>query len=59
MIDKTELKKIVPFSSSYIAKLEKAGKFPRRVRLGPCRVGWLHHEVIEWIHERVSAREAA
>ena len=31
------------------------GKFPRSVRLGsPHIVGWLAHEVDEWINERVS-----
>ncbi len=27
---------------------EKAGKFPRRVRIGPNAVGWFEDEILEW-----------
>ena len=33
LIDKKELKKLLPYSSQHVAKLERAGKFPRRVKL--------------------------
>ncbi|MFI5024484.1 MAG: helix-turn-helix transcriptional regulator [Alphaproteobacteria bacterium] len=31
----------VLYSSAHIARLEPAGQFPRRVKLGACRVAWL------------------
>lgn len=31
---------------------EKAGKFPRRVRIGPNAVGWFEDEIQEWLESR-------
>jgi prophage regulatory protein len=49
IICKKELRSIVPYTSQHIARLEKEGKFPKRLQLGPNRVGWLESEVNEWI----------
>ena len=35
-----------------IWRLEKAGKFPRRVNLTDSRVGWVEAEIDEWIEAR-------
>lgn len=58
-IDKKELRKIVPYSDSHVARLEKEGLFPRRVRIGPCRVAWSFLEVQTWIEEKKNRSEAA
>jgi prophage regulatory protein len=49
----------VPYSFAHIARLEVAGLFPKRVRLGACRVAWVADEVQVWIDERVALRDAA
>ena len=37
---------------------EQAGEFPKRIPLGTGRaVGWLDHEVDQWIKDRVAARD--
>ncbi len=46
----------VPYSASHLARLEKAGLFPQRVKLGACRVGWVESEVNDWIEARMKAR---
>ena len=46
----------VPYSGAHLARLEKAGLFPRRVKLGESRVGWVEAEVDDWIDARVEAR---
>lgn len=56
IISKKELRKIVPYSMQHIARLEKAGRFPKRVKLGAGRVGWLLIEVEAWIEERLAER---
>ena len=33
------------------------GRFPRQVRLGERSVGWLEHEVEEWIRAAVARRD--
>ena len=52
IITKRELKQIVPYSPQHILRLEKQGKFPKRVRIGARRVGWWFHEVLAWLAER-------
>ena len=56
IVDKKRLREIVPYSPQHIARLEKAGKFPKRVQLGECRVGWVLAEVEDWIAEKASKR---
>ena len=34
-----------------------AGTFPKSVPIGPRTVGWLEHEIHEWIAARVAERE--
>ena len=57
MLSKRQLKELVLYSHQHIARLEKAGKFPKRVRLGQNRVGWVETEVLDWLQERLDARE--
>ena len=59
LVSKKELKTLlgIPYSFAHIARLEAAGKFPRRVKLGACRVAWVLDEVSEWIEERVALRD--
>jgi prophage regulatory protein len=61
LVSKKELKSVfgVPYSFAHIARLESAGQFPKRVRLGACRVAWIAEEVQAWIDERVATRDAA
>ena len=61
LVTKKELRSLfgVPYSFAHIARLEAAGQFPKRVRLGACRVAWLAEEVQLWIDERVATRDMA
>ena len=60
LVSKKELKQLgIPYSFQHIARLEKAGLFPKRVQLGACRVAWCYSEVCEWIAERVALRDLA
>jgi len=61
LVSKKELKSVfgVPYSFAHIARLEAAGPFPQRVRLGACRVAWVSEEVQAWIDERVASRDTA
>ena len=57
MLSKRQLKELVLYSPQHIARLEKAGNFPRRVILDPNRVGWVEAEVQDWLQERLDRRE--
>ncbi|MCB9947251.1 MAG: AlpA family phage regulatory protein [Rhodospirillaceae bacterium] len=57
LLSKRQLREVVLYSPQHIARLEKAGKFPRRVQIGPNRVGWVEAEVQDWLQERLDRRE--
>lgn len=57
LLSKRQLKEMVLYSPQHIARLEKAGKFPQRVRIGPNRVGWVEDEVLDWLRERMDDRD--
>ena len=61
LVSKKDLRLVfgVPYSFAHIARLEAAGQFPKRLRLGACRVAWLSEEVQNWIDERVALRNTA
>ena len=46
------------YTPQHVQRLETAGKFPKRVQLGPNRVAWLLSEVDEWVNERITMRDA-
>ena len=50
LIDKIQL------SDVSIYRLEKAGKFPKRLRLGANSVAWIESEIDEWIKKLAAAR---
>ena len=52
---KTTLER-VPYTDQWLRQLEARGEFPRRVRLGPNRVGHLEHEVDAWVEARARDR---
>jgi prophage regulatory protein len=57
ILSKRQLRELVLYSPQHIARLEASGKFPKRVRLGECRVGWIEAEVLEWLQERIKRRD--
>lgn len=56
LIDWKTLKTMVPYSRQHLARLEEAGTFPKRIRLGQCRIAWVLEEVEAWIEERLNSR---
>lgn len=57
MLSKRQVKELVLYSPQHVARLEKAGQFPKRVQLGPNRVGWVEDEVLDWLSFKLSCRE--
>lgn len=58
IIGSAERRRLVPYSDVHIWRLEQAGLFPQRIKLGERRVGWDLNEVLEWIDLRKSRRES-
>ncbi|KAB2847988.1 MAG: AlpA family phage regulatory protein [Hyphomicrobiaceae bacterium] len=57
LITVRELREIVPFTRQHILRLEKRGRFPRRIQLSTNRVAWLMSEVEAWIADRIAERD--
>lgn len=57
LLSKRQVKELVLYSPQHVARLEAAGQFPKRVQLGQNRVGWIEAEVLEWLQERIEARD--
>ncbi|MEM7241818.1 MAG: AlpA family phage regulatory protein [Pseudomonadota bacterium] len=57
ILSKKQLRALVLYSPQHIARLEKAGLFPKRVQLGPNRVGWLEDEVLDWQAKKIRNRK--
>jgi len=51
-----QVREIVPYSASHLWRLERAGQFPKRVRLGGNRVAWLQSEVSAWVESKLASR---
>jgi len=56
-VDKKTVKKMVSYSPQHIDRLEKAGRFPKRVKLGPGRVAWVLSEIEAWIEALIAERD--
>lgn len=57
ILSKRQVKELVLYSPQHIARMEKAGRFPKRVQLGPNRVGWVEDEVLDWLQSRLDRRD--
>ena len=53
----SELRTMVPYTRQHVLKLEKAGRFPRRLSVGANRIGWLLSEIEAWIEDRIAERD--
>lgn len=47
-----QLRELVPYTPQHIYRLEAAGKFPKRVKIGANRVGWRHVDIHRWLGDR-------
>lgn len=62
LLSKKQVKEIVLFSYAHIERMEKAGRFPKRVRLSPHprgRCGYVEAEVLAWLAARIAERDTA
>ncbi len=56
IIRKPALFSKIGLSDATIWRMEKMGKFPRRISLGGNSVGWFDNEIDEWLAKKASDR---
>lgn len=54
VLRKPETLALVGLSATRVRYLEATGDFPARIALGDNAVGWLEHEVREWLAQRAT-----
>ena len=47
-----QLQGLIPYTPQHIYRLETAGKFPKRIRIGANRVAWRQADILKWVAER-------
>ena len=52
----SEVRSRVPYSNVQIWRKENVGEFPRRVRRGANRVGWVEAEIEAWLSSKLEER---
>ncbi len=53
LLSKKDVRSLITLSYAQIDRLEKAGQFPTRIRLGQNRVVWIADEIEQWIQDRI------
>jgi prophage regulatory protein len=48
----------IPLCRSQLWRLEKTGKFPKRVAVSAARHAWVESEIDKWIVDRIAARQS-
>jgi len=56
IIRKPELFSRLGLSDATIWRMEKSGKFPRRIQIGGKAVGWFDTEINDWLNQKSAAR---
>ena len=49
----------IPYCKIQLWRLERDGRFPKRVSVGPQRYAWIESEIDQYIAERVRQRDEA
>lgn len=56
VLRKPEVLNRVGLSDPTVWRLERQGRFPKRLKLGPGSVGWFESEVQEWLEQKAAER---
>jgi len=59
IVRRPELRMITGFCDEQIDKMEAREQFPRRIHTGARTVGWVEHEVRQWLLDRMAERNDA
>ena len=55
LLNRAAVREMTSISGSQIDRLEKAGKFPKRIALTERRVAWIASEIATWVQNRIAA----
>ena len=58
LLKKAEVRDRTTWSFAHIDRLERDGRFPKRVKLGTGRVAWPEEEIDKYISDHISKRDS-
>jgi Prophage CP4-57 regulatory protein (AlpA) len=47
----------INYTRDHLRRKVKAREFPTPVQVSDCRIAWLEREILQWIDDRIAARE--
>jgi prophage regulatory protein len=50
-------RKGIPYTRAHLWRLEREGRFPRRVAIGENRIAWIESEIDAWLAEKAAQRQ--
>jgi prophage regulatory protein len=53
LLKKSEVEQLTSLSASEIVRQEKAGTFPKRIKIGAQRSAWVGSEIDAWIQAKI------
>ncbi len=63
LLSKRQVLDLVPYSPQHIQRLEDAGLFPKRMKLGNggrnAKAFWVEQEILDWIQDFMDRREVS
>lgn len=57
IVGEEERRLITSVSRQHWWRLEREGEVPRRIPLGPNKIGWLESELLDWVRSRAALRD--
>ena len=58
LYDEAECRDVTKYSRVQRWRMERAGLFPKRIRLGQKRIAWVADEVDAWVKQRIAERDS-
>lgn len=49
----------IPHCRQHLHRLVRAGRFPKPVKIGIARNGWIEAELDEWLEKRIAERDGS
>ena len=58
IFEELKAEKGIPYTNQHLGRLERAGLFPRRIKIGLRRNGWFEDEIDDHLERAAQARAA-
>lgn len=57
LLDEPTVDRLVPYSRVHRDRLSAAGKFPKRIKLGPNKTAYVKDEIEAWLRDKIATAQ--